>query len=254
MRRALLAALLLLLAVSPVAAQDLGLAQAKSAEGDRAYEDGDFAAAAAAYQAALDAGLDHAVLHYNLGNAHFKQGELGEAIVEYHRALRRDPRDRAARTNLERAESLVQDEALAPLRLPVFLRPLGWLYFRLSLDEWAGLALIAWFAFCLLGAARSWWAPIARRGRALLWTSGSVLALAVIMSAIHVQHELLRDTAVVTAGEVEVRSGPGEDYKLSFKVHEGLKLYVDERRGDWSRIHLGGELVGWVPTHEIEEI
>jgi tetratricopeptide (TPR) repeat protein len=238
----------------PSPAQDLAAAQATAAEGDRAYEAGDYAGAARAYRDAIERGLDHSVLHYNLGNAYFKLGELGEAIVEYNRALRRNPRDAATRANLERARSLIQDEALAPLSLPVFLRPLAWLYTRLSLDEWVELALLAWFALCLLGATRAWWRPAPLKGRWALWTCGCGLALALCMAAIHAEHELRRRPAVVTAGEVLVRSGPGESYNLSFKVHEGLRLYLDEQRGEWSRVHLGGELVGWVPSHQIEAI
>ncbi len=254
MRRFLWIPYLVLLIASSAESQDLARAQGLAAEGDRAYEAGDYGEAAEAYRAALVTGLDHEIVHYNLGNAYFKQGDLGQAIVQYHRALRRNPRDEAARANLQRAESLIQDEALAPLSLPIFLKPLAWLYSVFSLDEWVNLALAIWFAFCLLGALRAWWRPVALRGRALLWTGGVILALAVAMVSIHAEYELRRNSAVVIAGEVQVRSGPGESYNLSFKLHEGLKLYVDERRGDWSRIHLGGELVGWVPSQEIEEI
>lgn len=254
MRNSWVLLFLLLVLWSPAHAQDLARAQTLAAEGDRAYEAGDYPAAAESYQAALDAGLDHEIIHYNLGNAFFKQGELGEAIVEYRRALRRNPRDQAARANLARAESLIQDEALAPLSLPLFLRPVAWLYAEFSLDEWVTLALIAWFVFCLLGALRSWWSPPALRGRGWLWVSGLLTALALAMVMVHAEHELRRSSAVVISGEVQVLSGPGESYKLSFKVHEGLKVYIDERRGEWSRIHLGGELVGWVPSTEIEEI
>jgi tetratricopeptide (TPR) repeat protein len=244
----------LLLLSSPARAQDLARAQSLAAEGDRAYESGEYESAAESYRAALEAGLDHPILHYNLGNAYFKQGELGEAIVQYRRALRQNPRDGAARANLERAESLIQDEALAPLSLPLFLRPVAWIYGELSLDEWIVVALIAWFALCLLGALRCWWRPPALRGRGPLWVSGLAVALALAMASVHAEHELRRNPAVVTAGEVDVRSGPGESYNLSFKIHEGLRVYVDDRRGEWSRVHLGGELVGWVPSAEIEEI
>jgi uncharacterized protein YgiM (DUF1202 family) len=58
----------------------------------------------------------------------------------------------------------------------------------------------------------------------------------------------------VVAEEVDVRSGPGTSYNLAFRVHEGLAVRVAEDRGDWLRIDLGGELVGWVPASTLEHI
>ena len=248
-----LAFLLVAIAI-PAQAVDLAHAQKLAAEGNRAYEAGEYADAVRAYEGAIQAGLDHEILLYNLGNAWFKQGEVGKAIVYYRRALRRHPRDEAVRSNLQRARSLVKDEALAPLSLPIFLRPLGWVYRSLSLDEWTTLALILWFALILLVVARGWWQRAWLWGRGALWTVGVFMAFALIMVAIHSERELLRREAIVIAPEVEVRSGPGQSYRLSFKVHDGLQVFVDRREKDWARIHLGGELVGWVPVSEIEEL
>ena len=92
---------LLALLVGPGRAADLGAAQSAAVAGDRAYEAGELEEAAAQYTLALEQGLDHAVVHYNLGNAWFRQGQVGRAIASYERALRRNPRDAAARANLD---------------------------------------------------------------------------------------------------------------------------------------------------------
>jgi len=235
-------------------AEDLARAQKLAAEGNRLYEEGHFAEAATAYQQALDAGLDHEIVLYNLGNAWFKQGRVGKAILFYRRVLRRNPRNRAAAANLERATALVKDEALKPLRLPLFLRPVAWVYGRLSLDEWTLLSLGWWWLLVTLAALRAWWRPPWLRGRGLLTAGGVVLLLSLAMTAVHVEKEWMRHEAVVVADEVDVRSGPGESYRLSFKIHAGLPVFVDRREGKWARIHLGGELVGWVPSGQVEEI
>ena len=230
---------------------DLALAQSLAIEGDRAYEDAAFDTAIEKYRAALDAGLDHAVVHYNLGNAHYKQGELGYAIASYLRALRRNPRDENARANLAQARTFLRDEAFVALDLPVFLRPVQWLYQRASLNEWAWLGLLGTSLASLVMVAGHWIPAIARRRVRL---AGSFAVLAVFcfgFMGVHFVREELRTTAVVIAEEVDVRSGPGASYNLSFKIHEGLEVYVDDRRQDWVQIHLGGELVGWVRADEI---
>jgi tetratricopeptide (TPR) repeat protein len=253
-RRFTLALLVLLIAVSGVRAEDLARAQSLAAQGNHAYEAGDFDGAIENYQAAIDAGLDHEVLFYNLGNAWFKKGSVGKAILNYRRALLRDPRDSAARENLAQANSLIKDEAFAPLSIPLFLKPLVWLYSHFSLDEWTGAALGFWLLLALTGALRAWWRPAWLRGRGMIWTFCILLAVCSVMTVVHADHQLRHQEAIVTATEVDVRSGPGKNYNLSFKIHEGLRVFVDTRRSQWTRIHLGGDLIGWVPATSIEEI
>jgi hypothetical protein len=233
---------------------DLAQAQNHAVEASRAYEAGDLEGAVRLFQASIDAGLDHEVIHYNLGNAHYKQGNLGLAIASYLRALRRNPRDHAARSNLEQAQSFLQDEALAPLALPVFLRPLGWAYAQLSLNEWAWVGLFAVFAIAFISIVGQWVDTARVLRRRLRWAFLVLATVAFAMTGLHYRVEVARVTAVVVAEEVEVRSGPGAGYNLAFKIHEGLQVFVAERREDWVQIHLGGELVGWVSEDQLEQL
>ena len=50
-----------------------------------------------------------AALYYNLGNAYYRNGELGWAILSYERALRLAPRDKYVRHNLQSAASQTTD-------------------------------------------------------------------------------------------------------------------------------------------------
>jgi tetratricopeptide (TPR) repeat protein len=233
---------------------DLAGAQTLAAAAAKAYENGDFARSAEGFGRAIAAGLDHPSLHYNLGNAYFKNGQLGKSIASYLRALRRNPRDRALRANLQRAQSLIRDEALAPLSLPIFLRPVGWVYRNLSLNEWAALLLVGLFLLAIVGIAAQWGVLRPSLRRATGWIAVGIATLGLAMAAVHYRAEVVRTTAVVVAVEVEVRSGPGKEYNLAFKIHEGLQVFVSERRGDWVQIDLGGRLVGWVPVDRIEGV
>lgn len=219
---------------------------------EAAYERGDFTAAAADYQRAVDAGLDHPLLHYNLGNARFKQGELGAAIASYVRAERRAPRDERIATNLQRARTQIRDRDLAAGQLPPVLRPVPWLYGRLSLDEWWMVALVAYLIAVAARILRQW-SVLDRRwlARASLACFGLAL-LATVMGTIHYRNEVSRTVAVAVVDEIEVRSGPGRDYSLAFRIHEGLQVRLAERRDQWVRIELGGELTGWVPASSLE--
>ena len=83
-----------------------GPAQAKevSAEFDQAnklYEEGKYSEAAAVYEKAVKAGQVSAALCFNLGNALFKAGQPGRALVWYRRAEALSPRDPDIQANLQ---------------------------------------------------------------------------------------------------------------------------------------------------------
>ena len=94
-------------------------------QGNQLYQGGDFAGALKAYQAVLQGGFESADLYYNLGNAHFKTGDLGRTILNYERARKLNPGDADIQANLDLARSLTVDE-IEPL-------PRFWLF---SLASW----------------------------------------------------------------------------------------------------------------------
>jgi len=244
----------LLLVTGAAGAADLDAARRDARAGDAAYEAGEFEQAVESYSRALDAGLDHADLHYNLGNANYKRGELGHAILGYRRALQRDPRHVEARENLAQAVRSQRDEAFKALALPLFLRPVQWVYARISLNEWAMLGLALCFLLAFVLVAAQWGIVSATVRQRVVWPAIGAMLLSFALCGLRFRSEALSGAAIVVAEEVDVRSGPGSDYNLSFRVHEGLTLYISERRSDWLQIHLGGELVGWVPADQVEAI
>ena len=60
--------------------------------------------------------------------------------------------------------------------------------------------------------------------------------------------------AVVTAEQVDVLSGPGENYLLEFTVPEGMALAIEEERGDCWRVRLGGDREGRAQRAGLQEI
>ncbi|MGA9752533.1 MAG: tetratricopeptide repeat protein [Acidobacteriota bacterium] len=100
----LLLCLLLLAGISAPLRASGGLMASQAA---RAYADGRYAEAARLYTLMEGSGLEGADVHYDLGNCYLKQGDLGRAILEYHRALLYDPSMKPAQHNLEVARRLL---------------------------------------------------------------------------------------------------------------------------------------------------
>ena len=99
--------------VSPALAQPDSIA-ARVEAAHRLYEEDRLDEAISAYRDLLASGASNGYLRYNRGNALFRRGKLGPAILEYERALRYLPRFGDLRHNLEYARGLTADEVLRP--------------------------------------------------------------------------------------------------------------------------------------------
>jgi hypothetical protein len=222
------------------------------ADANRLYEEQRFSEAIAHYQALVDAGVKDGRLYYNLGNAYFKAGDLGHAILNYRRAQRLLPRDGdvAANLKLARAQTLDRIEAENEGALVRLVRGIiDWT----ALDEMATAVLLVWGILCGLIVSAIIW----RRRRALFYLVGGtaiVLLLGVLCVGIKLLDEHGRPPAVVVAAEVEVHSGPGDDYLTEFTLHAGAEIRLVERREEWARIALPGNLQGWVPDEALEAL
>jgi hypothetical protein len=222
------------------------------------YEGGQYLQAAQAYQQLVDLGVVNSALYYNLGNAHFKQGDYGQAIVNYRRAQQLAPRDPDVEANLAlaRAQAMGQFEGVAGSgfldQVGGTLR--GWF----TLDELALAVLAAWilFVFVLLLFVGARTGTVWRRAvRSALVVTGVVLVVGVLSlgSALYVENG--RSEGVIVATEVDVTSGPGAQYVTEFTLHSGAEVDLVEARGNWVRLALpGAELEGWVPASAIEPV
>ena len=77
--------------------------------GVAAYREGKWEEAEGAWRAMAEAGVHDPRVEYNLGNAAWKQGRLGEAIWRWERARRLDPDDRDLRSNLALARHTLSE-------------------------------------------------------------------------------------------------------------------------------------------------
>lgn len=226
------------------------------ARGNEAYQDGDYAAAIEAYEAVLEAGFRSAGLEYNLGNAYFKAGELGRAILHWERALELSPGDPDARTNLELARSLTVD-AVEPLPTFWMTALVSWWVGLLPRAWLVGLVALGWIA--LTGGAvlrtlgRSPWIPALGRGSIV---AGMALLLLLGPSLVVRETGLgVPERAVILAEAVPVRSAPSSDDDLTlFEIHEGTRVRIDQRAGEWVEVVLDDGKVGWVPAEVMEVI
>ena len=258
MRRIALAVLLALAASLPGAA-GWALAQSLDDAGSMTaanamYEQGLYADSARAYQQLADRGYRDPALYYNLGNAYYKQGDLGRAILNYVRARRLDPSDPDTAANLELARGHVPgapapaDDAFAGVAVRASA--------LLARNQAAAAALAAWVIVVGLAGVLLLLKPRQR----VRWLSYGAMAAGVLLVASVIQmstHTLAGggNEVVVVAESVDVMSGPGAQYVAEAALPGGTEAELLERRGGWTRITLpDGGLQGWVPAGAVETV
>ena len=223
---------------------------------NRSYERGEFAEAAQQYEALTGLGYRDAAVYFNLGNAYLESGDLGRAVLSYLRAEELSPRDPDVLANLELARSRTVDQLEAEGdSLVASVSDLGR---RLATTvEFGAAAFLLWAAGALAVSALILWPALPRRA---ILRSGAVVAFAAMLVPLALLLSMLysnpyANTGVVTAGTVEVLSGPGPQYPEEFALHSGAQVRLGDSRHGWLRVALpGGELQGWAPAYAIEAV
>jgi len=236
-------------AAQPATDVDPGL---RFEQANEAYEAGDYSGAVMLYRRVLESGRESSAVHYNLGNALLKNGELGAAIASYRRAERLSPRRSEIRENLDIARARRADlepeggeATLAALRRGL-LR-------RIALHELLIVGDGFYFAAALLAVLLI----SGRGGRRMRHALTLSAPLAVILLLFVAWEHWVRSAApeaVVIVKQVEARSGPGEEYTSQFTLHEGAELTIEDQRGDWSVVRWAGDLHGWVERAALERL
>jgi tetratricopeptide (TPR) repeat protein len=217
-------------------------------QGNQLYARKDYAGAARVYQQALKAG-PNADVCYNLGNALFKSGRIGPAIVQYRRAYYLQPRDADIGRNLSFARGYRVDKVLT-VPGPI-ARVVDEAFHLLSRRE---AALLAAASFLLAALSLSVW--VVRRGTVFAFGTAALATLALfgLITQWVWAGEVSAQPAVVVAPEVNALSGPGEEFKQILLLHDGTEVRIRERRGDYLLVQLSGGSGGWIRAEAVERV
>ena len=220
-----------------------------------AYQAKKYNEAAEMYEQLLAEGYCSAELEYNLGNAYFRQNELGRAILHFERARLLSPGDGDVEHNLKIARSQVVDEFSL---LPKFFLANLWEQMRMSMSAtaWGVLALAIWWAgmaglgIWLFGKSRAQ----KKKGffYGLMALVISLLPLALALSRANFDEDTRH--AIVLAKETPVRSAPDSNGNEILTIHEGLKVKLLDEIGGWWQVELPDGEKGWLNGEVMERI
>ncbi|MBQ9137116.1 MAG: tetratricopeptide repeat protein [Alistipes sp.] len=223
--------------------------------GNKAYIDGNFAQAVADYSAIESRGYYSARLYYNMGNAYFKLGQLGKAILYYHRALVISPSMDDAQHNLEIAQAQTKDNIA---QVPQFFlhRWLRTVQSTMSCTAWSVISLslfaltLALLLVFLLGTR------LAVRKTGFFGAIASLLLFVVTTAfAISERNDVInRQGAIVISSAISVKSSPDRAATDLFVLHEGTKVTISSQVEDWAEITIADGKKGWTELSHLEQI
>ncbi len=212
---------------------------------NKLYAQGKFAEAATAYEKILQTGMQSSALLFNAGNAEFKAGYLGQAIVAYRRASLLTPRDAELRANLAFARNQVRGASV---------REDWWqnLFGSLTLNEGTLLTVFFfWLTFALL-AVRQIRPALTPKLRSLTRLTVGLTIFSGAVLGLQAANYFNNSIAVVTVAEATARSGPFDDAQTAFTAHDGAELSVLARHDDWVEVTDASGKTGWLNQKQAE--
>ncbi|MFH0732312.1 MAG: BatD family protein [Candidatus Omnitrophota bacterium] len=242
------AALALSLLQAETYAQDTkaeSFAYAKFIKANSLYQQEKFEQSIAEYEDIAGAGFESANVYYNLGNAYFKIGSVGRAVLNYERAKRLAPGDEDLRTNLEYAKSLIVDKSMQETA-PWFIKAVNTIPERFSADGFCALILLVNILVFVLLTLSLFRMRATRFFTFIIATLviiyiGSFAVLIRKVSVINNNQE-----AIMLVPETDCRFGPLDNATTHFKLYEGSKIMILKSEGPWSKIKRFDGKIGWV--------
>lgn len=224
-------------------------------EAAQAYEKGDFTKATELYQSLADEKYQSADLYLNLGNAYYKSGNIAKAILNYERGLLIAPGDADLKTNLEisRLKTVDKIEPVGEIFLNRWIDSVRNLY---SSNQWAIIAVVSFilllgcFALYFIGG-KIWMKKVAFFAALLLILT---TIFANLSSAEQKRKMVNHDHAIIFTQSVTAKSTPSESGTDLFVLHEGAKVKLKSKVGNWNEVELADGNVGWIPSDKLEII
>ncbi|MFH1799799.1 MAG: tetratricopeptide repeat protein [Candidatus Omnitrophota bacterium] len=220
-------------------------------EANTSYRTGDYAKAAELYESLLEQKPRVAAFYYDLANTYVRLGKLSRAILNYEKALRLDPRDGDIRENLRYTRGLLEYRVEDTRNW--YLKATEAVLKYMTEREVYVVVLAVLFVFLAGGILYF----LSERG--VFWNPWQQFVFIVLLLAAlvafgkQVQSNVIRD-AIVMQKECEARYGPSEHDQVAFRMGEGIKVFVMDRREDWSRVILTNGESGWVKDSDIAEV
>ena len=230
-----------------VAASAFAQSEAEFTKANQEYAQGHFKEAIDRYEALVRSGQWSANLFYDLGNAYFRTGDFGHAILNYERVIALERHHPEATANLQ----IARDEGRA-LELPQNW-PERYLRFASVNQYCIAAATTFWLAIFVLVTL-----IFARRRSA---TMIAMLVFCLLISAISTFAVYTLEhgsggyaLAIVTGKDVQARLATADTANSILALPPGSEVKILSTRGDWIYAALPNNLRGWISAKDAQQV
>jgi tetratricopeptide (TPR) repeat protein len=221
------------------------------AKGNGLYEEGRYPEALDAYLAVEKEGA-HWMLFYNIGNCYYKLNDFVKAKIYYLRARRLKPFEPSISKNIDIVDKRFSDKIEA--RKPDFLSRVA-----LRIETFISINVVSVALLLSVIILNVFIFILIRKGksRALVYGVSFSLVIMLLIAGYHIYRtgkQNLRNSAVIVKAGTELRSGPGENNTILFKVNPGLTVKIIEKSRNWLQVSASMQVAGWLQEDRLERI
>ncbi len=223
--------------------------------GNEYYKNNQYQFAIDEYNKLVKQGYEGTSLYYNLGNAHYRLGKVGYAILYYEKALKFSASDEDVKHNLVLAKLNIKDKVD---ELPPFFIFNIWegLLASFTISGWTFIVYII-FILLLVFVVAYFFSKTSTQQRISFFTGitfSVLLFFSIILLVVKMHKEYNIKDGIIVENVVTVKSSPDDSSKDEFVVHEGLKVRLEDKVDIWTKIRLTDGKVGWVLEKNLKQI
>lgn len=219
------------------------------AEAEKLYAEKKYKEAIASYESLLQDGYTSYKLHYNLGNAYYKNKELGKAIYHYELANKLEPNNEDVLTNLRIANEKTIDKIESKENFFLSVIKSG-LVNALSTNGWAWLSIISLIVslglFFLFFISQN--LVLKRIGFFAGFLCFMLFPASMVLGFSALNDKQNHKFAIITARETRTHEEPSDASGSKFSLHEGTRVRVLESNDEWTNIKLENGNEAWIKT------
>lgn len=232
---------------------------------DSAFNKDDYATAIKLYEEVITEEGVSSALYYNLGDAYYRVGKKGKALLNYERALRLSPNDNDVRANIEFVNGILQDKVdeSANYYSNAFSRFVN----LASSNTWAIAALIA-FLLLITGMSVYFFTSTVALRKLGFFTSLALIGVVILFGVCAFKAKSFAQSdsfAIVISPEAVLSTSPRlpkNKREEATVVHEGYKLEItdsikidsDSTSSMWLNVMTPDNIKAWINAKDVEII
>lgn len=213
------------------------------------YEQGHYFKSIELYKNIIKSGIQNGYIYFNLGNAYFKNEQIGHAVLNYKRAELFQPRNPDIKANLKFALEHTEDQLSTEESVKPVLHIIFFWFFDFNLPEIIIFTIISNFVLCFLVILYMYKSNEVIKNIIIVLLIVTLILISTVCLKVYTLNNPTE--GVITTKIVDIKSGNGYNFATLYKLHEGTVLELVENKKDWYKFILSDGKKGWINSKNI---